>query len=68
VRARLPRGVRRVRSRARPALLLPRDPPAGDRGLAPDPVPRSAPRRAVRVLRAEGARAGPACSSRSARR
>ena len=55
-RARLPRRLRRLRRRARPALLLPRDPPARDRRLAPDPVPRAAARRAVRALRVEGAR------------
>ena len=55
-RVALPGRVRRLRGRARAAVLLPGDPPARDRRLAADPVPRAAVRRAVRVLRAEGAR------------
>jgi drug/metabolite transporter (DMT)-like permease len=44
-RAAAGRGIRRLRGRPRPALLLPGDPQAPDRGLAADPVPRTADRR-----------------------
>src|SRR5262249_26024690 len=58
-RGRVPRGLRRPRSRARPALLLPGDPPPGDRRVARDPVPRTTARRALGPLRRNGGRPPP---------